>query len=118
MVQFHRHPDCKCEENPGGCPIHPPGWDRRREPVVRRGAHRVFIGEGDARWSMADPAHPLVVEAHRRAAESQAGLMLASVASDMTYLVHTCPTTKLACEKLAAMRAAVRKLGPVPDENR
>ena len=83
---------------------------------VRRGAHRVFIGEGTERWSLADPGHPLVVAAHRRAPESATGLMLASVAADMHYLVHTCPTTKLACEKLAAMRAAVRKLGPVAGE--
>ena len=86
------------------------------EKLIRRGAHRVFIGDGLERWSLADPAHPLVVEAHRHATESQAGLMLASVASDMHYLVHTCPTTKLACEKLAALRAAVRKLGPVEEE--
>ena len=45
-------------------------------------------------------------------------LVLASIVSDMAYLVHACPTTKLACEKLAAMRAAVRKLGPVTEEPR
>jgi hypothetical protein len=45
-------------------------------------------------------------------------MTLASVASDMAYLVHDCPTTKLACEKLAALRAAVRELGEVPEDGK
>ena len=86
---------------------------------VRRASYRVIFGEGDQRWSMADPGHPLVSEADHRVHYGRPleevdrdAMLLASVARDMAYLVHTCPSTKLACEKLAAMRAAVRKLGP------
>jgi len=25
MVQFHRHPDCRCDVAPKGCIVHPPG---------------------------------------------------------------------------------------------
>ena len=87
---------------------------------VRRASFVIVFGEGDERWSMPDPSHPVVDEAHHRTrygtpTESD-GLVLADTVSALDYLIHTCPTTKLACEKLAAMRAAVRKLGPVAGE--
>lgn len=81
---------------------------------VRRGAWKVIFGEGDERWSMGDPGHPRVREAAHsslRPLPPDVGV-LASIVSDMRYLVNDCPTTKEACAKLAALRAAVRKLGP------
>jgi hypothetical protein len=89
---------------------------------VRRGSYRVFIGEGTERWSLGDPGHPLVSEANHDSRYSPDTMThgqvmtLASIASDFEYLVHVCPTTKLACEKLAAMRAAVREPGDVDEE--
>ena len=92
--------------------------------LVRRGSFRVFMGTGAGQWSLSDPAHPIVSRAQRHVRYSKPlgeadthAMVLASVASDMAYLIHTCPTTKLACEKLAAIRAAVRKLGPVVDKD-
>ena len=91
---------------------------------VRRGSFRVFMGTGEEQWSLADPGHPVVSAAQRHVRYSSPlaqldshALVLASVASDMAYLVHDCPSTKLACEKLAKMRAAVRKLGPVEGDD-
>lgn len=64
----------------------------------------------------------MVEEANRRARHAPRStdfpvdsLLLAEIACDLHYLVHTCPTTKLACQKLAALRAAVRALGPVEE---
>lgn len=90
---------------------------------VRRGSYRVIFGEDADRWSMGDPGHPMVCEANRASRYSFAtmtqgqAMTLGSIASDFAYLVHDCPTTKLACEKLAAMRAAVRELGDVDEES-
>ena len=92
---------------------------RRMAEEARRGSFKVIFGDGAESWSLTDPGHPRVTEADRRVHWSKPlgegdadAMVLASVARDMHYLVHTCPSTKLACEKLAAMRAAVRKLGP------
>ncbi len=94
---------------------------------VRRASFVIVFGEGDERWSMPDPGHPIVGNANWRARYHKHideprtqldtdALVLADTVSALAYLIHTCPTTKLACEKLAAMRAAVRKLGPVAGE--
>ena len=87
---------------------------------VRRASFVVVFGNGDQRWSMPDPSHQVVDEAHHRARYGIPSksdiLVLADNVSALYYLIHTCPTTKLACEKLAVMRAAVRKLGPVAVE--
>jgi len=89
---------------------------------VRRASFAIVFGEGDERWSISDPGHPVVQEAQHRVryevGEHNHSMTLASVASDMAYLVHDCPTTKLACEKLAALRAAVRELGEVPEDGK
>jgi hypothetical protein len=94
--------------------------------TARRGSFRIVFNEGDdmKRYSMADPGHPVVSGANWRVRYSQPfeapktqadidALVLADTVSDLAYLVYDCPSTKLACEKLAALRAAVRKLGPV-----
>jgi len=89
---------------------------------VRRGAWKVVFGDGDQRWSMGDPGHPRVSAARHVAAHSPLSTstgdvsILASIVSDMLYLVHGCPTTKDAVAKLAALRAAVRSLGPAKEE--
>jgi hypothetical protein len=88
---------------------------------ARRGSFRVIFGEGDERWSLGDPGHPIVDNAQHRvrygvASGNDGALVLADIVSDMHYLVHVCPDTKQACAKLAALRAAVRRLGPVTDE--
>jgi hypothetical protein len=92
--------------------------------AVRRASFQVVFGDGVHRWSMPDPSHPVVKSAQRCVRygdtpnkHNSDALVLADVASAIDYLVHTCPTTKLACEKLAAMRAAVRELGPVADDS-
>jgi hypothetical protein len=89
---------------------------------ARRGSFKIVFGDGDTRWALGDPCHPIVVAAQHHVRYSKPlgeadthALVLASIVSDMAYLVHACPTTKLACEKLAAMRAAVRRLGPVTE---
>ena len=127
-------PECNCGQSG---PLHLPTcavivWqgmgdcERQRESrssqVVRRGAWKVIFGEGDERWSMGDPGAPQVSEARHQAAHSplhtssgQVGI-LASIVSDMHYLVYSCPTTKEACEKLRALRAAVRQLGREDDD--
>ena len=91
--------------------------------AVRRASFVVVFGDGTQRWSMPDPGHPIVARAQRRVRygkpleeASSDALVLADTASVLAYLIHVCPTTKLACEKLAAMRAAVRKLGPVAED--
>jgi hypothetical protein len=80
----------------------------------RRASFVVVFGEGAQRWSMPDPAHHMVDEAQWRVryADAKPGdaLILADTASALAYLIYTCPTTKLACRKLAEMRAAVREL--------
>lgn len=90
---------------------------------VRRGSYRVFIGDGAERWSLADPGHPIAecaeytIRYGKPFGEADpAAMTLTSFVSDMRYLLYVCPSTKLACAKLAEMRAAVRKLGPVDDE--
>lgn len=88
---------------------------------VRRASYKVVFGEGAEQWSMGDPGHPMVSNAGYRArygtpSGNEGALLLASIVSDMHYLVHVCPSTKLACEKLAALRAAVRELEPEIEE--
>jgi hypothetical protein len=94
------------------------------KPTSRRESFLVTFGEGEQRWSFPDPAHPIVDMAQWRTRYGQPlerassdALVLADTVSALHYLIHVCPTTKLACEKLAAMRAAVRELGPVEKEN-
>ncbi len=85
---------------------------------ARRASFVIIFGEGDQRWSMPDPRQKRVSDANRAARYGELshsdGLILASVASAFAYLIHDCPTTKLAIEKLRMMRAAVRAL-PDPD---
>ena len=87
---------------------------------VRRASFVIVFGEGDRRWSMPDPGHPIVDRAQREtrygSPTKSDGLVLADTVSALHYLIHTCPSTKLACEKLAAMRAAARKLGPSTED--
>ena len=82
------------------------------------------MGTGPEQWSLSDPGHPAVSAAQRHVRYSAPlepldphAIVLAEVASDMAYLIYDCPSTKLACEKLAVMRAAVRKLGPVETDD-
>ena len=87
---------------------------------VRRGSYRVYFGDGSELWSLSDPGHHLVERAdyqvrHGLLEADCDALPLAGVRADMAYLIYDCPTTKLACEKLAAMRAAVRALPGVDD---
>ena len=89
----------------------------RKNLAVRRVAWRVIFGEGAERWSMSDPSHPSVEAAYDTARDAIALgkvdskiSILSSIASDLNYLINICPTTKLACAKLADIRAAVRKL--------
>ena len=93
---------------------------------ARRASFQIVFGEGTERWSFPDPWHPLVEQAQHRvrygaphgrdvAPTNGDALVLADTVSALYYLIHTCPSTKLACEKLAKVRAAVRKLGS-PDE--
>ena len=86
---------------------------------ARRASFRIVFDEKADRWSLGDPGHPLVSRAHHDARHKPLGMsseqmgVLASIASDMHYLVYECPSTKLACEMLASMRAAVRTLAHV-----
>lgn len=83
---------------------------------ARRVHSRIVFGEGAERWCVNDPGSTSIYEAGHRARHDydcfkrSHALLLAETVSDFVYLVHTCPTTKLACEKLAKLRAAVRAL--------
>jgi len=85
-----------------------------------KGGFKVIFGEELERWSLTDPCHPRVAEAHHRARYGEPTkedvLLLASVVSEMGYLLYTCPTTTEANSKLAAMRAAVRKIPNPPED--
>ena len=82
---------------------------------VRRAGWHVIFGDDHGRWQVGDPGSKRAVAAHRACRFGAVAFrddvaVLASLRSDFAYLVHDCPTTKLACQKLAALRAAVRKL--------
>jgi hypothetical protein len=88
---------------------------------MRRVNWIIVFGEGTNRWQMTDPGSKRAVRADRAyrygsGATRDDVAVLASVRSCFAYLVHDCPTTKLACEKLAKLRAAVRAL-PEPDDD-
>lgn len=80
------------------------------------GGWNIVFGEGDERWQFPDPGSERISDANwgaRHAGDEgkvRNALILAEVASALHYLVHTCPTTKRACEMLAAVRRAVREL--------
>jgi hypothetical protein len=83
-----------------------------------RASFQIVMGHGAERWQFPDPGHDIVERAQRhvRYGRSIGGggnkaLVLADVASALAYLIYDCPSTTLACEKLAQMRAAVRKFG-------
>jgi hypothetical protein len=85
--------------------------------MMRRASYQIIFGDGANRWSLGDPGHPLVARAQWHARYSKPlseldskALLLAELVSDLHYLVYTCPTTKLACQKLALLRTAVRGL--------
>lgn len=86
---------------------------------MRRASYHVVFGKDAERWQMPDPAHPIVDMAQWRTRygtpSASDGLVLADTVSVLHYLIHVCPTTTLACAKLAEMRAAVRKLGPIEE---
>lgn len=84
---------------------------------ARRASFVIVFGEGAERWSFPDPGHPIVDRAlyglrYGKTLEEtdSRALVLADTVSALRYLLHTCPTTKLACEKLAAVRRAIRDL--------
>lgn len=82
--------------------------------MTRRVGRTLVFGEGTERWSFPDPGHPTVEEAQHSVryggdeGKTSGALVLAEVASAVHYLVHTCPTTRLACAKLAEIRRAAR----------
>ncbi len=93
---------------------------RARTPLAamrsRRASFRIIVGDGTEQWSFPDPGHPIVDRAQhatRYGTPSKSdGLVLADTVSALHYLLYDCPSSKLACEKLAVMRSAVRELGP------
>ena len=79
----------------------------------------LIFGEGEDRWSFPDPGHPIVDRANRSARgydghPLDTAIVLADVVSALAYLTHDCPSTKIACQKLAAIRRAVREM-PLPE---
>ena len=76
----------------------------------------IIFGEGGERWMCYDPGSRVVQEANWQARHGgdagkvASALTLASVVSAFAYFVNDCPTTTLACKKLAELRAAVRAL--------
>jgi hypothetical protein len=87
---------------------------------IRRANWHIIFGEDDTRWQIGDPGCSRIMKARRASlygpTTREDTALLASVVSDFAYLVRYCPTTKLACEKLAQMRAAVRALPESDDE--
>jgi hypothetical protein len=91
--------------------------------VTRRASFVIVFGEGDERWSFPDPGHDIVQQAQHRVRYGQPleqcntdALVLGDTVSALAYLLYDCPTTKLAQEKLAAMRRAIRELPPNTDQ--
>lgn len=76
-------------------------WSARREHT------RIIFDEGDRRWSVEDPDFPRVEEEFRVATEAKL-YYVRGLASTLLYLICDCPTTKLAQEKIADIRRALR----------
>lgn len=80
---------------------------------------RLYFGNGkeDGKWSVNAPYGDRLCNALHtarycpNALTPQKAMLLAEIISDYLYLVHDCPTTKLAQEKLACIRAVTQNRG-------
>lgn len=81
---------------------------------IRRDHTRIWFGEGEEQWSVEDPYYPRVENEFRECTDRQL-YYVRGMASTLMYLIETCPTTKLAQEKLALIRRALREV-PNPYE--
>jgi hypothetical protein len=80
---------------------------RARKPVARREHGRIYFWTKAQQWSVTDPGNNDLFRA-RQQLSARGDYLPRDVIGDYLYLVYTCPTTKLAQQKLAAIRAAVR----------
>jgi hypothetical protein len=76
---------------------------------IERRNTRIWFGEGEQRWSVEDPAYPRVAEEFHRLTDQKL-YYVRGMASTLVYLTSDCPTTKLAQEKLALIRRALRDI--------
>jgi hypothetical protein len=78
-------------------------------PAITRKAGRICFGDGPERWSVVDLEAPKVVEAHYQLRYGPSpDFNLAEALDAYRYLAIDCPTTKMAQQKLAAIRRAHR----------
>lgn len=77
--------------------------------AIRREHTRIWFGEGAERWSVEDPDFPRVEDEFRKATDAKL-YYVRGLASALLYLVGQCPTTKLAQEKIALIRRALREV--------
>lgn len=86
-------------------------------PVIRRQYGRIWFGYGRDRWSVNDYDNPALDERRRRMSQ-ESDFLPRDVIGDLLYLVFDCPTTKLAQEKLALIRRALREVpSPYPESD-
>jgi len=80
---------------------------------VRRIHGHLIFGDGPERWSAPDPTAQVFEDGRHRARYPLPGekpnYQVAELADIYAYLVAGCPTTKLAIEKLRAIRKAIRE---------
>jgi hypothetical protein len=89
---------------------------RWRSECVERRHGRIWFGERGDRWSVNDYDRP-ELSGRRRRMTQEGDFLPRDVISDFLYLLYDCPTTKLAQQKLAAIRAALRNVpSPYPEE--
>jgi hypothetical protein len=84
--------------------------------LIRSEHTRIWFGEGSERWSVEDPDFPRVADEFHQATDAKL-YYVRGMASTLRYLTAVCPTTKLAQEKLALIRRALRTVpSPYGDE--
>lgn len=76
---------------------------------IRRENTRIWFGEGEERWSVEDPDFPSVADEFHKATDAHL-YYVRGLAGALLYLITQCPTTKLAQEKIALMRRALREV--------
>lgn len=83
---------------------------------IERRHTRIWFGEGDEQWSVEDPDYPRVEDEFHETTERKL-YYVRGLANTLLYLVTACPTTKLAQEKIALIRRALREVpNPYTDE--
>jgi hypothetical protein len=80
------------------------------DPVTVEQPARFKFGVGEDEWSACNPRRFGNALSEQIAAMTEGKLFTArELLTDYLYLIETCPTTELACEKLRAIRRAMKR---------